>query len=164
MPELNKVFSIREGRVSFKSGHVYRFKYLNYENDPEPTIICINAIRGIHPKTRRMHNYIQGINFTYIPRNQRKAFAKVWKETLDRNKGHTLLTWKLIKRKWPWMKLAIRRYVLGAGYIRNPREFLGDEMEIAIIGTWRKDFSKRMTRAKEKGMKYLEAEQRKFGL
>jgi len=164
MPQLNKIYSVREGRVSFKSGHIYRFKYLNYENDPEPTIICINAIRGIHPKTRKMHNYIQGINFTYIPRNQRKIFAKVWMDTLEKNHGHILLTWKLIKKRWPWMVIAIRRYILGAGYIRDAKEFRGDEMQVAIIGTWRKDFSSRITRAKQKGKKWLKAEQRRFGL
>jgi len=42
---------IKHNKVTFREGYCYRFKYSAYENDPEPLIFFINAIKGIHPNT-----------------------------------------------------------------------------------------------------------------
>ena len=69
---LQQLFKVREQMVWFKSGHFYSFNYTQYKNDPIPTVIMLNAVKGTHPNTGHIHNYIQAINLSYIPRNYRK--------------------------------------------------------------------------------------------
>ena len=138
---LRRVLSVKYGRGGFKSGHIYNFRYTNYENDPEPTVICLCAVKGVHERTGHRHNYIQAINFTYIPRSQRKQFVKIWVHLMKSTKGHMLLSWTMIEKRWPFMKIAIRRYTLDGGLIQTHREIPVDDIESAVMGTWHKDFS-----------------------
>jgi hypothetical protein len=72
--------------ITFQEGHFYSFKYNAYENDPEPLIIFINAVLGIHPNTGHQHRYIQAINTNYLPRSDRKQFIDLWKKNLENKK------------------------------------------------------------------------------
>jgi len=144
-----------QGSTWFKTGHVYSFRYLRYQNDPSPIIICINAITGVNPSTRKKHNYVQGINFTYIPRNRRKEFVKTWQKLWDQTHGHTILTWRIIQRRFPYLQGAIRRYILNGGAIQQLKEVPFEDMERVVVGSMIKDFSKRFIRAGEKGMAWL---------
>jgi hypothetical protein len=144
---------VRDSGIEFRSGYIYTFKYANYENDPEPTIICINGIKGIHDRTGHRHNYIQAINFTYIPRRLRRQFVQVWLKLMDQTNGHVMLTWKMVERRWPWMKVAIRRYTMGQGYIQHPKEIPFMDIEQAVVGSWGKDFSIKSVKAYIKGLK-----------
>lgn len=143
------------GTVWFKTGHVYTFRYLNYQNDPKPLIICINSVYGIYPRTKHKHNYVQGINFSYIPRNKRKDFIRVWLKMWDTTHGHAILSWKMIRKRFPYLQTAIRRYLLTGGMIRELKEIPYEEVEGAVIGSMVKDFSKRIIRARETGSSWL---------
>jgi hypothetical protein len=133
--------SVREGTVWFKSGRFYRFMYSNFENDPGPTGVMLNYIRGIHPKTGHYHNYIQFINFTYIPRHFRRLFVEQWKTILKANNGNVLLTWKKVRSKYPYLQFAIRRYFIGKQFIRYQHEVVGGDIEKVIISSFSRDFS-----------------------
>jgi hypothetical protein len=150
---LRRVLSVKQGMVWFKSGHIYNFRYSRYENDPEPTIICLCAVKGTHERTGHRHNYIQGINFTYIPRNQRRQFVKVWVQLMKDTKGHVLLSWQMIEKRWPYMRIAIRRYILDKGFIQTHKEIPIDDIEKVVVGTWHKDFSLKAIRAYVKGLR-----------
>lgn len=131
--------------VHWKSGMVYSFKYANWRNDPNPTIILMYRIRGIHPNTGHQWRLIQGINFTYIPRPQRKHFAQAWIKEMENNGGRADLTWDTVQNMYPYMTHAVRRYMLTPAYVINdvkPIPF--EEMEKAIVSTWSKDFSKKI--------------------
>jgi len=143
---LRRVMNVRQGTVWFKSGHIYNFRYTNYENDPEPTVICLCAVKGVHEKTGHRHNYIQAINFTYIPRRQRKQFVRVWTQLMKDTKGHVLLSWQMVEKRWPFMKIAIRRYILDKGYIQTQKEIPLEDIEKVVVGTWHKDFSLKAAR------------------
>lgn len=143
------------GTVWFKTGHIYSFKYLNYQNDPQPLIICINAITGVNPTTHKKHNYVQGINFTYIPRNRRKEFVKTWQKLWDQTHGHTILTWRIIQRRFPYLQAAIRRYSLGGSMIQQLKEVPFEDMERVVVSSMIKDFSKRIIRARTTGQSWL---------
>jgi len=143
------------GTTWFKTGHLYSFRYLRYQNDPAPIIICINAITGVNPSTRKKHNYVQGINFTYIPRSRRKEFVKTWQKLWDQTHGHTILTWRIVQRRFPYLQGAIRRYMLSGGAIQQLKEIPFEDMERVVVGSMIKDFSKRVIRGREKGMAWL---------
>lgn len=127
----------KEKTFWFRTGYIYSFRYKNYENDPTPTIIVINAISGKHPVTGHKHNYLQGINFSYIPRGRRKWFINKWRTVMEKYNGNVRFTWPFIVRKYPWMIIAIRRYLLGMNYIKKPihikYEFLDKYVEQKII-------------------------------
>lgn len=139
---LKRFLKIRYGMVWFKSGSIYNFSYKRFQHDPEPTIIVIDAIRGTHPKTGHYHNYIQAINFNYIPRDKRKEFVREWIYRLELNKGNIPLTWEVVKAKYPYMILAFRRYLLDNGVIKYNKEIPIEDIENVVISTWIKDYSK----------------------
>jgi hypothetical protein len=146
---LKHVYKKKIGKVTFRSGHFYRFKYRAWHNDPKPVVIFMSAISGIND-TGHQWRLIQCINFTYIPRAIRKRFLKIWMKELDKP-GRIQFTWKKIVAKYPYLKPAIRRYsYLPAYFISNVKEIPLDEAEKAVIGTLAKDFSKKAAMALRK--------------
>ena len=134
----------------WKSGYIYKFKYKPWENDPEPTIILMYGYEGIHPKSKRQWRFFQAINFTYIPRQDRMRFAKEWRRTIGNHPTPQSLhfTWKTVKRRYPYLQTAIRRYFFDpANRIQDPQEVPFDQMERAIVSTYSKDFSKKVRAA-----------------
>lgn len=142
---LNVHTKIKKNGVTWQSGHIYSFKYSAWSNDPNPTIIFINAFSGTHPSTLRQWRFIQGINFTYIPRTYRKQFAKAWVDEWQRNNGRVEITWGRIENEFPFLTSAIRRYFYTPSYyIQNPKHIALEDMENVIVSTWSKDFSKKI--------------------
>lgn len=118
-----------------------------WERDPKPTVIFMASIEGLHPNTGHQWRLFQCINFTYIPRPQRKRFLKVWMKELDRT-TNIKFTWRKVLSKYPYLKPAIRRYFFKPNYyIRNLEEIPFDDVEKAVISTYSKDFSKKITTA-----------------
>jgi hypothetical protein len=66
---------IKHNNVVFREGYCYRFNYAAFENDPQPLIFFISAIKGIHPRTGHQWRLMQGININYIPRKDRRRFV-----------------------------------------------------------------------------------------
>lgn len=132
---------VKEQMVWFRSGHFYNFHYSNYGNDPIPTIIMLNYIHGTHPNTGHIHNYIQAINLTYIPRNYRKKFVDLWMPILRENRGNVRLTWNRVQKTYPWIKYAVRRYLVRRNFIKYPREIPFDDVEREVVSTWIRDYS-----------------------
>jgi hypothetical protein len=131
--------------VTFRSGHIYSFKYQAWQNDPKPTIIFMYAFAGTHPSTGRQWRFIQAINFTYVPRSMRKAFANEWINIFERSNGNVKFTWNKVKSKYPYLKHAIRRYFYTPGYyISDLNHIPFENMEEVIVSTWSKDFSKKL--------------------
>lgn len=138
--QYNKLFH----GVKVKSGYVYTFKYQAWENDPEPTVIIMYALSGNHPNTGHQWRFFQGINFTYIPRHDRRRFANDWMHLLGNTKNPKF-TWELIKRKYPYIQNAVRRYFFKPDYyITKLKEIPFEDMEKAIVSSWAKDFSKKI--------------------
>lgn len=138
-------FKKKIGGVPFQSGRVYNFHYRAWSNDPTPTIIFMYAFSGTHPNTGRQWRFIQGINFTYIPRPMRKAFAMDWVRGMQQSNGNVKFTYDMVKRRYPYLKIATRRYFYSpAYYISKVKEVPFENMEEAIISTWSKDFSRKV--------------------
>ncbi len=141
-----------EGKFKFKgviwrSGHLYKFRYSNWYEDPEPLVILLYRFKGYHPKTQREWRFIQALNMNYVPRHIRRNFAINWTQTLERNNGNVLLTWDEIKMKFPGIAKsdAIRRYFYSPKYyIQDPKSIPIEKMEEALISSWHKDFSKKI--------------------
>jgi Fe-S cluster biosynthesis and repair protein YggX len=139
---LQQLWHVKEGMVSFKSGRFYSFFYQPYKNDPIPTVIMINAIKGTHPTTGHVHNYLQCINLSYIPRAYRARFVNLWIKTLENSGGNVKLTWNTVVSRFPFLKIAVRRYILGKHYIRYQREIQGRaDIEREVISTVYRDYS-----------------------
>lgn len=133
--------------VTLRTGHFYRFKYQAWENDPKPTVIFMSSIEGIHQNSGHQWRVLQCINFTYIPRALRKRFLRSWMKELDKP-GDIRFTWKKVQARWPYLQRAVRRYFFKPSYyIMNLKEIPFDEAEQAIISTWSRDFSKKITTA-----------------
>jgi len=116
-----------------------------WQNDPQPTIILMYAIEGIHPKTGHQWRLFQAINFTYLPRAIRRQFAQDWVDIFERTNGNIRFTYEMVKRRYPQLKKATRRYFFKpVYYISKLREIPFEEMESMITSTWSKDFSKRV--------------------
>ncbi len=129
--------------VTWKSGHIYTFKYHAWHNDPQPVIILMYALEGTHENTGHQWRFFQGINFTYIPRSMRRNFAKKWLQTYERTGGDIRFTWELVKGTFPWMRLAVRRYFFKPSYyIKNPRLIKPEDVMRVVSDTYTKDFSK----------------------
>lgn len=101
----------------FISGSFYSFKYKFYENDPAPCIAFINYVHGMHPNTKHMHNYIQGINLHYLPKRIRENFVKDWLKIQEQFGTKDELTWDVILRRYKKLAPAIRRYKVNS--LRN---------------------------------------------
>jgi hypothetical protein len=144
----------RRGMVWLKQGRIYSFNYTFFEHDPSPTVICINMIHGRHPNTGHLHNYMQAINLSYIPRQERKMFAANWVQMMEAYRGNVQFTWQRVQRKWPYMRLAIRRYILTPVAIRNLREIEVTDIETALNLSWARDFSKKVSMKSAKLMRH----------
>jgi hypothetical protein len=138
---------IKHNGVDLLNGHCYKFNYANFENDPNPHVFFINAIRGLNPDTGKRWNLIQAINLNYLPRSIRRRFVDEWQDSLRRTKGNFRLTWLMVLRKFPYFRNAIRRYYLQPrSYISRLKYINADEMEGEIIRSFHKDFSKGVKR------------------
>lgn len=146
---LRRNYNKRFKGVSMRSGHFYKFKYTAWENDPRPTIILMYALEGTHPNTGNQFRFFQAINFTYIPRTVRKRFLNEWMRIYQSGNPNDLrFTWELIKRKYPWLKIAVRRYFFKPNYYMTALEEIPiDRIEKEVISTWNKDFSKKVKTA-----------------
>lgn len=131
--------------VQWKSGHLYQFRYSSWRHDPQPSGILMYKVHGIHPRTKNQHRYLQMINLTYIPRPIRKQFAQQWVQEMERTNGNAAFTWQLVKRRFPGLKHAVRRYfIIPNYYITDIKPIPLEDMESVIISTWSKDFSKKL--------------------
>ena len=131
--------------VIMQSGHVYSMKYIPWQHDSNPTIIFMNSFSGTHPNTGRQWRFIQALNFTYVPRSSRRAFANEWTRVFERTNGNVRFTWNILKRRYPYLSHAVRRYFYSPNYyISKLQEIPFENMEQAIISTWSKDFSKKV--------------------
>jgi len=152
----------RHNKVVLKSGHFYTFKYKSFENDPEPLIIFINAISGIHENTGNQHRYIQGINLNYVPKKDRKKFMETYLKANDLSKGDIKFTWKIIKRKYPYISFAIRRYFyIPNYYITNLQEIPQSAIIDAVNSNVNKDFSKKVKVLLNQKIKQLKGKTKK---
>lgn len=141
---LRRAYKKRFKGVNLKSGNFYTFKYQAWEHDPKPTIIFMYAIEGIHPRTGHQWRLIQAINFTYIPRQVRRRFLAAWKKEMERGLN-TRFTYQKLKRRWPYLKIATRRYFLKPTYyIKDLKEIPFDQIDRVVVSTWSKDFSKKV--------------------
>ena len=141
---LKRLYKKKLDKTTWKSGHIYTFKYNAWENDPEPVIIFMYAFEGTHPRTGNQWRFIQGINFTYVPRGIRKQFAKVWIKEYNRVKN-IRFTYQKMKRRYPGLKHATRRYMYQPkARIKKSKEIPFEDWEAAIKSTIRKDFSKKV--------------------
>ncbi len=135
-------YNVRQEKEILRSGDCYSFRYTAFENDPEPLILFLNGIYGLHPNTGHQWRLIQGINLNYIPRAKRKEFVKVWRKVMSTGKSFKV-TWQYIKRTFPFVVPAIRRYLLFPRYyIRNVKYIPPDKYDDEIVRSWWKDFSK----------------------
>ena len=143
---LKILMKTKHNGVLLKSGYFYTFKYTAYQEDPRPMIIFINAIKGIHPKTGHQWRLIQGINLNYIPRKDRKQFINIWEKNIE--KGKTVkFTWNIVQSRFPYLKLALRRYMLlPKYYIRGLKAIDVGDLEKEIVRSWSKDFSMTLKR------------------
>lgn len=133
--------------VTFKSGYAYTFKYVAWQHDPKPTYIHMHSFSGYHPNTGRQWRFIQGINLTYVPRAQRKAFVNLWLKTMLKTNGNAKFTWDLVQRRFPYIKHAVRRYFYSPNYYITKLEEIPLDEESwnkAVVSTWSKDFSKKV--------------------
>ncbi len=131
--------------VTWKSGHIYAMDYTAWQNDPKPVILLMYAFSGTHPETNHEWTFFQGINFTYIPRADRRQFVAAWMNEWERTKGNFELTWNTILIKFPYMKNAVRRYFYSPNYyIQNPKEIPLEDIEDVVVSTWSRDFSKKV--------------------
>jgi hypothetical protein len=130
--------------VTVKSGYIYRFKYQAWENDPQPVVIMMYALDGIHPRSGHQWRFFQAINFTYVPRAMRKQFVQAWIREYSRTKN-LRFTWEKVKRQYPYVQHAVRRYFFKPTYyITDLEEIPFDEWEKTVVSTWAKDFSKKV--------------------
>jgi len=135
----------RSHGITWNSGHFYTFRYNAFRQDPTPVIILMYKIEGINESTGHQFRLIQGINLNYIPRDQRKAFVELWKSEMLRNKGNVEFTWDMVQSRFPYLELAVRRYVTKPVYrIQNPQHIPFENVEDVVISTWGKDFSKKL--------------------
>ena len=135
----------RSHGITWKTGEIYTFRYQAWENDPQPTVILMYGVDGTHPNTGHQHRYYQGVNLSYVPRGDRKKFAQEWQRIYTENNGRVEFTWDLVQNQYPYLRNAVRRYFFKPSYyIQNAKHIPMDEMEDAVVGTWGKDFSKKV--------------------
>lgn len=143
---LQIIYKLKLNGVTLRSGHFYSFKYTAYQEDPSPMIIFISAIKGINPKTGHQWRLIQGINMNYIPRGHRKDFLEIWNKNFDRTKD-VKFTWNIVQTKFPYLKLAIRRYmIVPKTYIRKLKYIEAENLQKEMIRSWHKDYSETLKR------------------
>lgn len=141
---VRRVYKKRFKGITMQTGHFYTFRYRPWANDPKPTIILMYALEGRNPNTGHEYRFFQAINFTYIPRSIRKRFIDDWVRILG-STNDVRFTWQLIKRRYPWLKVAIRRYFFKPNtYINALQEIPLSEVDKYVVSTWHKDFSKKV--------------------
>ena len=139
-------YKLKHNGVLLRSGHFYTFDYTAYENDPSPMIIFISAIQGINPKTGHQWRLIQGINMNYIPRSDRKNFLEIWNKHFDKT-NDVKFTWNVVKSKFPYLKLSIRRFMLKPKYyIRKLKYIEPENLQKEMVKSLHKDFSETLKR------------------
>ncbi len=139
---ITRYYKIRIGMVWVRSGHILKFRYKKFEHDPEPTVICLYALKGTHPNTGHRWNLLECINLNYIPRTFRKQFCNIWIKILDEYKGNTIFTWEIVKRRYPFMVIACRRYLLDGRNITEIKEIPIEDIHNVVVSTWFKDYSR----------------------
>jgi hypothetical protein len=60
---------------------------------------------------------------------------------LETNKGNTVLTWKMVLRKFPYLQFAMRRYILDKNFIKYQREIKNEDVPKVVISSFSRDFS-----------------------
>lgn len=145
---IRRNFKKRFKGVDVKTGHIYKFKYQAWENDPNPTVIMMYALEGINTRqdgTKHQWRFFQAINFTYIPRSMRRQFATAWSREFVNSGGNAKFTWEKVKSRYPYVQNAVRRYFFKPNYyIQDLEEVDIENWEAAIVSTWSKDFSKKV--------------------
>ena len=137
---------VKLSRVVFKPGHFYQFKYLNFENDPEPLIYYLNFRNATNVKTGKIHKYIQGINFHYIPMSKRVKFVTDWLNFTQKHNSiissNFLMLWKELIRRYPFLEGSYRRYLVEpVGIIKNVEDIKTDLVIPMVKGSIERDFS-----------------------
>ena len=135
----------KHGKITMKSGNFYTFNYTGFQSDPRPHILFLNKISGTHPTSGREWRFVQGINLNYVPRQDRRKFVDDWIANYSKSKNLDF-TWKLVKRKYPYIAFAIRRYFWSPPYYMSKMEHLDtiEKINKTIVGNWAKDFSKKL--------------------
>lgn len=142
---LKTQYTFRQNGITFNSGHFYSFRYQAWANDPKPLIILFYRITGVNPSTGHQWRLIQGINLNYIPRSHRRLFVNQWQHHYETHNGNVKFTYEDMKRRYPWLRYGIRRYMTKpAYYIKNPVEIDFDNIEEAVLSTYDKDFSRKL--------------------
>ena len=141
---LRRLYKKKSHGITWQSGHIYSFRYSAWNADPEPLIILISAFEGNHPKTGRQWRFFQGINLSYVPKKVRKELAKTWIKEFERTNGDTRFTYRKVKRRYPGLLLAVRRYMYSPkAYIQKAKEIPFYDWEKAVTSSFAKDFSKK---------------------
>jgi len=106
-------------RGPLKSGQFYSFRYLRYQNDPDPTVLFLYYIRGVNPNTKNRWGHLQCINLNYLSPGQRIRFFNTYKKSIRGKIARTLgrVDWKMINKRYPELIFATRRYKIP--FIRN---------------------------------------------
>jgi hypothetical protein len=146
-------YRFTHNNVVIDCGYCYKFRYVNYENDPAPHIFALYRIKGRNPNTGNFWNLLQAINLNYLPRSQRRAFVKDWTDVLRRSKSNFRLTWDFMKIRFPYMRLAIRRYYLDpSSYIQQLQYIPPEKMEAEIARNMVREYG--MAALRKRGKTY----------
>jgi hypothetical protein len=141
---LTREYKKKSHGITWQSGHIYSFRYNAWENDPEPLIILMYSFSGTHPKSGRQWRFFQAINLSYVPKGVRKELAKTWIKEFERTDGNTRFTYKKVKRRYPGLLLAVRRYMYTpTARIQHPKEIPFHDWQKAVTSSFAKDFSKK---------------------
>jgi hypothetical protein len=138
---LNILYEVDHQGYTFRSGYLYKFRYQNWENDPEPLVFFLYGIKGTHPNTGHKWNLIQCLNLNYVERPIRAHFVELWLKYLQSTK-QVKLTWDLVKRRYPLITQYCRRYLLDPLNLINRIEYIRpDYARKEVIRSLAKDFS-----------------------
>lgn len=126
-----------------KSGRMYKFSYSGYQHDPAPLVLFLYYVDGTHPGTKRQWRFVQCINLNYVSRSYRKQFVEQWVTTLYTTRD-VRLTWNTIKRRYPELVFAVRRYFYSPSYyIKGLRAIPLENVEQEVVGSLISDYSTR---------------------
>lgn len=142
---LNIQYTFKQSGITMRSGHFYQFRYQAWANDPKPMIILFYKIQGINPNTGHQWRLIQGVNLNYIPRSHRRLFVNQWQHAYEVSNGNIKFTYEDMKRRYPWLRYGVRRYMTKPTYyIQNAIEIPFEDAEEAVLSTYDKDFSRKV--------------------
>ena len=138
-------YQFRLNGMEWNSGYFYTFRYRAYGQDPQPLIILFYRISGINPSTGHQWRLFQGVNMNYLPRSHRRLFLMQWQNYYETSGGNIKFTYDMMKRRFPFMRYAIRRYMTKpAYYVQNPYEIPMDKVEEAVMSTFDRDYSQKI--------------------